>query len=62
MDTVSSALTSCRVMQLVHDDCQIHIEADAISFGAHMNIFFITKVRILELINGRIGPPNYVDF
>ena len=26
--------------------------------GAHMNILFITKVKILSSVNGHIGPPR----
>lgn len=54
-----------RSMQLVRDDCQLEIVFVAIvliMFGAHLNILFIIKVNILELLNGHIGTPNSVDF
>ena len=52
MVTVSSTPTSCRLQnaQYVHDDWQVQIVAIVmflITFGAHINILLIVKVKIL---------------
>ena len=32
------------------------------NFGAHMKVLFVIKVRFSPLLNGHIGPSNYVDY
>ena len=66
MDTFSSASASCGIwnIQAARDDKQIHIVPEAMFLmisEAHMNIFFIVKVKIL-LLNDHIGPPIYVGY
>ena len=39
----------------------MHEAIGLIIFGAHTNIMFVIKVKIL-LLNVHTGPPNYVDY